>query len=342
MKLEELGFSPHFHDAFESLNDPDLAPARVVRASGDFATVHTGDRELDVRVAPWARRTAHSWPVAGDWAAVDVARELLSQILPRSSALVRQAAGRRVEEQVIAANVDVALILMGLDADYNLRRLERYLTLAHQSGARPVVLLTKAGLCDEREERVLEIQRVAGPVPVHAIDVVSGIEPEAARAHVTPGTTAALLGSSGVGKSTLANYLLGDERARTHAVRVHDQRGQHTTTHRELFFLPGGGALVDTPGMRELRLWADAGALDETFADVAELARRCRFRDCRHEGEPGCAVQDALPGERLEHYRALNREIDAHERRRSEHQHRAAGKRFSRALREVLRAKGRQ
>jgi ribosome biogenesis GTPase len=177
---------------------------------------------------------------------------------------------------------------------------------------------------------------------VHAIDVVSGIEPEAARARVTPGTTAALLGSSGVGKSTLANYLLGDERVRTHAVRAHDQRGQHTTTHRELFFLPGGGALLDTPGMRELRLWGDAGALDETFADVAELARRCRFRDCRHGAEPGCAVRDTFPAERLEHYRSLSREIDAHERRRSEHQRRAAGKRLSRAVREFLRAKGRR
>jgi ribosome biogenesis GTPase len=341
MTLEELGFSPHFRNAFAELNDPDLAPARVVRASRDFATVHTGDRELDVRVAPWARREAHPWPVAGDWVAVDVPRELLEHVLPRSRAFVRQAAGRRVEEQVIAANVDVALILMGLDADYNLRRLERYLTLAHQSATRPVVLLTKAGLCDQREERVLEVQHIAGPVPVHAIDVVSGLEPEAARAHVTPGITAALLGSSGVGKSTLANYLLGYERVRTNPVRAHDQRGRHTTTHRELFFLPGGGALVDTPGMRELRLWADESALDETFADVAELARRCRFRDCRHDGEPGCAMKDTLSDARIEHYRALRREIDAHELRRSEHQHRAAGRRFSRQAREVLRAKGR-
>lgn len=342
MQLEELGFSDHFREAFYNLSDKTLVPARVVRASRDVATVNVGERELDVCVAPWARREGYPCPVAGDWASVDVARALLCHILPRSSALVRQAAGRHVEEQVIAANVDVALILMGLDADYNLRRLERYLTLAYQSGTRPVVLLTKAGLCEERDLRTLDVERVAGPIPVHAIDVLLNIAPEAARAYVPRGTTAALLGSSGVGKSTLTNYLLGDERIRTNPVRARDQRGQHTTTHRELFFIPGGGALVDTPGMRELRLWADASALDEAFADVAELARGCRFRDCRHAGEPGCAVRDALPGERLEHYRALGREIEAHQRRRSEHERRAAERRLSRAVRKVLQAKGRR
>jgi ribosome biogenesis GTPase len=342
MFLERLGFTRDFQQAFSELETTTLTPARVALAAFDKAQVWTDDGLTTVTVP----RSIAPRPVAGDFCAVDAGSAVLRHVLPRRQVFVRQAAGRRTEAQVLATNVDVVLLLMGLDADFNLRRLERYLTLAYDSGATPVVLLTKAGLCDDVGARLSDVTGIARGVEVRAIDVVSGIDADAPWSFVGPGITAVLLGSSGVGKSTLANHLLAGERLATRAVRKRDGRGQHTTTRRELLPLPRGGALIDTPGLRELALWAEPEALDRSFADVAELATACRFRDCRHREEPGCAVRASvesgdLDAGRLESFAALERELVAHDRRQRDRARRTQGKVLARALRQRLREKDR-
>jgi ribosome biogenesis GTPase len=344
MHLESLGFSPFFRAAFESLDAPGSVPARVTRAHADRAQVRGEAGEFEALVP--RSLAAAGGVVAGDWVSFDPGRGSVGRALPRRTEFARQAAGRRTERQVVAANVDVVFLLAGLDGDFSARRLERYLALAHASGASPVVLLTKAGLCPDAGAFLREAEAVARGAPVHAVDVVEGLGVEAPQRHLGPGVTAALLGSSGVGKSTLANHLLGEARAETGAVREHDARGRHTTTRRELFFLPSGGALLDTPGMREVALWADRAALDETFDDLAALARGCRFRDCGHGGEPGCALRAAAergevePG-RLAGFVSLGRELEGHAERRAERARRdkAEGRKVGRLVRDVMRLK---
>jgi ribosome biogenesis GTPase len=244
----------------------------------------------------------------------------IEAVLPRRTSLSRRAAGMQEAEQVLAANVDVVFLVGGLDHDFNPRRMERALVLVWQGGARPVVLLNKLDLCADVAARCREMEGVSLGVPVHAISALAGLGLEAVGAHLGRGTTAVMIGSSGAGKSTLANRLLGEVRQQTLAVRQHDSRGRHATTHRELFLLPGGGVLIDTPGLRELQLWAPETALDQVFSDVEELKRSCRFADCRHAGEPGCAVAQAVasgtldPG-RLASYQKLQRELRHHRAR---------------------------
>src|SRR3954449_6436585 len=231
---------------------------------------------------------ASELPAVGDWVAVQVignAEAMIHAVLPRHTRFSRRAAGARDREQMIAANVDLALVICGLDHDFNLRRIERYLTLARQSGADAAVALNKADLCTDVEARLEEVRGIAGDTPVITICARSpdGIAPIVQL--IGQGCTVALLGSSGVGKSTLVNQLLGEERQRVQEVRESDSRGRHTTTYRELMPLPSGGALIDTPGMRELQLWAGSDSLDSAFAEIADLAGQCRFRNCGHGAE---------------------------------------------------------
>lgn len=273
-------------------------------------------------------------PAVGDWVLMDPldgeARAIILEILPRKSRFSRKVAGDTTEEQVVAANVDTVFIVTALNQDQNLRRVERYLALAWESGALPVVVLTKADLCDDVLGAISDFAAVAPGVDIHAISVLTDVGVEDLNVYLGNNRTIALLGSSGVGKSTLVNRLAGSK-MKVKSIRS-DGKGKHTTTHREMILVPGGGVIIDTPGMREVQLWDADEGLDNTFADVAAFAADCRFNDCAHEGEPGCAISaalesGALDAERLESYRKLERELAFLERRQSKRlQHEEARK----------------
>lgn len=275
-------------------------------------------------------------PAVGDWVGIEA--DMIQSLLPRRSAFVRQTAGRETGAQVLAANVDTAFLVTSLNLDLEPRRLERYLTVAWDSGALPVILLTKADLADDADALLAEVEAVAFGVPVHLVSAVTGHGMDVVASYLRPGTTAVLLGSSGVGKSTLVNRLAGEELLRTQEIREDDDRGRHTTSHRELVVMPGGGMIVDTPGIRELQLWE--GDTASGFGDIDDLALRCRFSDCGHTTEPGCAVLEAvdegvLTLDRLRSYRKLERELIAQEARkdaRLRQERRKDIRRFSRSL----------
>lgn len=306
--LEALGWNEFFADAFAPYEPEGLIPGRVAVQERGAVVLFTAAGILP----------ASGQAVAGDWVAAQrlpgEERAVVRAVLPRRTRFARKEPWL-TEEQVVAANVDTVFLVTDCGRDFKPRRLERYLTATWDSGADPVIVLAKSDLAEDVSETVAEAEAVAFGVPVHAVSSVSGEGLEALEPHLVPGRTVALLGSSGVGKSTLANRLLGEELLGTAEIRS-DGRGRHTTTHRELVRLPGGALLLDTPGMRQLQLWADESALDETFADVAELARECRFSDCAHGNEPGCAVRAALgdgtlPQVRWDSYRKLQRELRA-------------------------------
>jgi ribosome biogenesis GTPase len=287
--LAALGWTP---GRAADLPDGSL-PARVSRVDRGQLSVLTADGES--RVHPGSAlydESGLSGPAVGDWVAVR--GELAVAVLPRTSAFVRTAAGRTSAAQVVAANLDTVLVVDALTGQARLRRVERYLAVAWSSGATPVVVLTKADLCDDVAAVVEQVREDALGVEVLAVSSVTGEGVHAVRALLPPGRTGAMVGPSGVGKSSLVNALSGETIADTGEIRESDGRGRHTTTARELHLLPGGGLLVDTPGMRELALYDDGEGVDTAYADVTVLAADCRFRDCRHRTEPGCAVAAAI------------------------------------------------
>jgi len=323
LTLEDLGWNDFFAAAFAPYAEQGLVPARVTAQKGlNQVSTAEGDHYADLagklRHELKGPGGASGHPAVGDWVALRLptgeGRAMIHAVLPRKSKFSRKTAGQRTEEQVVAANVDTIFLVSGLDGDFNPRRIERYLTAAWDSGAHPVVVLNKLDRCDDPEACLLETQAIALGVPVHRVSALTGKNCEELASYVTPGHTVGLLGSSGVGKSTLINRLLGREAQRTGDVREGDDRGRHTTTHRELFRAPSGGLLIDTPGMREIQLWEGDQGIESAFPEIEELAESCRFADCRHQGEPGCAVEAAVAGgelepERLESYRKLQREL---------------------------------
>ncbi|MCC6624199.1 MAG: ribosome small subunit-dependent GTPase A [Deltaproteobacteria bacterium] len=345
MSLDDYGFAS-FVESFAARSAPGEIPGRVVSATRGHYRVVTADGEIETTLLG---RAAHAGVAiaVGDW--VRLAPDSLRVIepLPRTSLFSRRAAGARPDEQLVAANVDVALVVMGLDGDFNPRRLERYLTVIWNAGARPAVALSKADVAPDLARQRAEIEAVAPGVEVVAVSSLteSGLAPLAPL--MRPRDTVVLLGSSGAGKSTLLNRLAGVELQATRAVRDGDDRGRHTTTGRELFRLPSGVLVIDTPGMRELALFH--GDVDEAFADVAALAAGCRFGDCRHEREPGCAVRraiddGALDEARLESWRALGRELAYVQRQQDPalmREHRQRWKAIHIAARQRAQVKGR-
>jgi ribosome biogenesis GTPase len=295
--------------------------ARVVAEHRGAYRVHDGNDELPARISGRLRHDAEGgpgFPAVGDWVVIESSEQggeaLIQAVLPRVSKFSRKAAGKRTDEQVVGANIDTVWIVTALDADFSPNRIERYLTLVWESGATPVVILTKADLCEDPEPILAELSSRLLGLPVHAVCALDGAGTDVLHEYLAPGHTIALLGSSGVGKSTLINRLAGREVMRTAPVREHDGKGRHTTSHRQLVKLPSGGLLLDTPGMREIQLWSGAAGLEKGFSDIEDLATGCRYADCSHDSEPGCAVRAAvdggdLPHERLESYRKLQKEL---------------------------------
>ena len=322
--LATLGWDDGWSAAFEAHRAAGLVPGRVAVPHRGAYDVLTEDGETRARLPGRARRDAESsaeLPVVGDWVAIDPSggggAPAIRAVLPRRTKFSRLAAhdpGSDVtREQVVAANIDVVFVVASLVDDLSPRRFERYLTLAWESGARPVILLTKADLDPDPARAVATVAEIAGDVPIHTVSVRSEPGLDALREYLEPGVTAALLGPSGVGKSTLVNALAGEDVMTTGSVRD-DGTGRHTTTRRQLVMLPGGALVVDNPGMRELHLWLARDGLEEAFEDVIQLELQCKFADCRHEGEPGCAIQEALADGRLDperwrSYRELQQEL---------------------------------
>ena len=320
MSLQALGWNSYFDGLWQQRERTAWRPARVIsqqrglwRIAGEFAE-RWAEASGTLRTAADA---GADWPAVGDWVAAEIlsggGRPQIHEVLPRRSKFTRKVAGRRIEEQVIAANVDTAFVVMALDGDFNVRRLERFLAQCWESGAKTIIVLNKADDCGDVAARVTEAEGVAAGLPIFALSARTGEGLDAVNSLLEPGRTIVLLGSSGVGKSTLLNHFLQRDAQAVQPVRANDSRGRHTTTSRELFALPGGALLIDTPGLRELQLWGATEGVERTFSDIEELATQCKYRDCGHTSEPGCAVQAAiaegrLDADRLESQRKLQRE----------------------------------
>jgi ribosome biogenesis GTPase len=318
--LHRLGWDDGWEAAFAEYRAAGLIPARVaVQHRGAYDVLHElGEQRLSA-----ANRLVREegLPAVGDWVGIDLSTNLVEALLPRRTSISRKEVWQATREQILAANVDVAFLVQALPLDFNLRRLERYLAMAWESGAQPIVVLTKTDLVDDVQPYLDQAEAVClGSCPVLAVSARTGQGLDDLRSWLEPNRTAVLLGSSGVGKSTIVNSLVGEELLATQEVREDDQTGRHTTTRRELILVPTGGVVLDTPGIRELQLW-DAD-LEQTFGDIEEIARRCRFSDCHHDREPGCAIRDALADGSLSHerwqsYVKLQRELEAVEARRN-------------------------
>jgi ribosome biogenesis GTPase len=306
--LTELGWDDECAAAFAEFGGrPDTYPARVLVEFNYLYRVAGDEGEFEAVIAGRMKHRASSrseLPAVGDWVAVrkrpDEDRGAIVAVLPRRSRFSRRMAGQVTDEQIVAANVDVVFIVMGLDPDYSLRRLERYLLLARESGASPVIVLTKPDLAADLHAQTAAVTSLAGDVPVHVVSPKLNQGLDQVVQYLPAARTGALLGSSGVGKSTIINRVIGSEVRKTREVRESDSTGRHATTHRELVVLPNGGLIIDTPGMRELQLWDVNDAVRETFDDIETLAEGCHFTDCRHRDEPRCAVKGAVEAHQLE------------------------------------------
>jgi ribosome biogenesis GTPase len=321
LNLKSLGYNQTFEESFKVYENQELVPGRISIEHKGLYRVLTESGELLGEITGKIRFNAtgrHDYPAVGDWVAVQAipqeGKAYIHGILPRKSKFSRKAAGVTTDEQIVATNVDTVFLVNALNQDFNLRRLERYLLMAWESGATPVIVLSKSDLCEDVQSIISEVESIAFGVPIFAVSAEKGTGLESLSDFIKEGETVALLGSSGVGKSTLANKLFGSDVLKTNDIREEDGKGKHTTTHRELLVLENGGILIDTPGMRELQLWEGDNSLSQSFQDVESLAEQCRFRDCTHNNEPGCAVQTAiekgdLDEERYNSYLKLQREM---------------------------------
>lgn len=327
MKRNQLGWNEFLNNAFVEYEEQGYTVGRVMLEHKRLYRVETDHGECLAEVSGKYRFgavTREDYPAVGDWVVLserqDEGKATIHALLPRFSKFSRKAAGLTTEEQIVAANVDTVFLVQSLNYDFNPRRLERYLVMAWESGSNPVVVLTKSDLCEDIPGKIAEVEAVAFGVPIHVISVKDESGLEELTSYFAEGKTVALLGSSGAGKSTLTNYLLGEEKQLIQDVRSDDDKGKHTTTYRELYMLPTGGLVLDTPGMRELQLWEADGAIGHSFQDIEVLAGQCYFRDCKHANEPKCAVQGAieegtLEAARYQSYVKLQRELAFLERK---------------------------
>ena len=301
MNMEMLGWDDYFEHQFRQYTDRGVIAGRVFKEVRHLYTIYTAEGVLEGEISGRFHFTAMNrsdYPTVGDWVVlrrVDT-YGIIEKVLSRKSAFSRKIAGNKTEEQVVVANIDHLGIVCGLDGgrNFNLRGIERYLAMTVEGGAAPVIVLNKVDLCADREAALLQAKRIPGDTPVYMVSALTGEGMAELSRGFGSGSTVAFTGHSGVGKSSLINHLLGREALRTNELRRHDLRGRHTTTHKELFFLEGGAMVIDTPGMRELQLWGNEESLEETYDEIYEAAKGCRFADCTHRNEPGCAVQQLL------------------------------------------------
>ncbi len=324
MNLKEYGWNEFFEKEWKKNSAAGMFPGRVIADYGQIVRVITEEGELSVN-RPVNRPEEAMLLAVGDWVALEYSQDAKAHhirfVLARKTKFSRAGAGRELKEQIVAANVDTVFLIQSLNRDFNMRRLERYIITAWESGAIPVVVLTKADCCDEVEEKTAIACSAVPGVEVIAISCITGEGVDEIRKHLAPGKTIALLGSSGVGKSTLLNYLAGKEILKTGEIREDDDRGRHTTTHRELVLLPEGGLILDTPGMRSLSLWEADTGMELMFGDIEEMVKQCRFHDCKHKNEPGCVIRFALnkgtlDRKRWESWLKLQKELVNFEHRR--------------------------
>lgn len=357
MDLKELGWDSTWEDKLRDIDVEGAFPGRVTFLSGKRYTLATEDGEIDAILSGSILHSSDSSeniPCIGDWVVVrkrsDVHPYEIMSILPRRNKLSRKVAGGKSVEQLIASNVDIVFIVTSADDDFNAPRLERYCAMIGDIDALPVIIVNKIDAC-EVPEVLLENERLRKlNVPVHGISARDGDNLEAVTTYLKTGTTIVLVGSSGVGKSTLINRLLGEDRQAVGEIRSSDSKGRHVTTSRELILLSGGGIMIDNPGIREIQLWVSNEGISRTFRDIDELARGCRFKDCRHDREPGCAVKEAvesgtLSAERFGNFQKLIREQANLELRRNAYEHRKQDRKFGRMVKlakEIMKNKGRE
>ncbi len=333
--LEDYGYSPEHAQAFSPHEEEGFKPGRVIEEHRGFYTVVHEQGETKAELSGRFRNEGKAFPAVGDWVALrDTKPMLVEAVLPRTSRIARNEAGTGTGEQVIGANIDTAFLVMGADKPFNANAIERYLTMLWESGAQPVLLFTKSDACEGIDETISAAESAAVGVPIHAISSTEGTGLGALDAYLMPGQTICLLGASGAGKSTLLNKLAGEEIAATQEVRAADGKGRHTTTTRQLHKLPSGALVVDTPGMRELQLW-DATGIEDAFTDIEELAAECKFGNCTHDGNAGCAVEGAINERRLESWRKLQREAKFQTQKKDSATQRAEAKKFKKTVDEA-------